>query len=327
MQVGKALNLNPFLREIWAVSYNGVVSIFVGRDGYRKNAVIHPDYDGHSTDSIYADDVFRVVAGVPEHEYGNERKQLIGAYCVCWKKSTKVPYFVAVKFGEYFNGMSPIWKTKPETMIKKVAEAQCLRGAFPTIFTGTYDDSENWGKKPFDDKEVTSASISKQSAKLLDPARHSFNSEVNQALTPANAEFMQPEKPEQAKKKTRKKTEPIPANTPAPVFIPPTPPEIIPPAESIPQTDNKKYNIPSEKTDMSGIVSYNPNNQSEHDNLYRHVVTGWNMLGYHEVARINSLKKHTGKACLNDIDDNQTLNDYLTHLRAKYQEKIKGEKK
>jgi hypothetical protein len=48
-----------------------------------------------------------------------------------------------VDFKEYVQSFG-VWKTKPATMIKKVAEAQGLRGAFQELFAGTYEESENW---------------------------------------------------------------------------------------------------------------------------------------------------------------------------------------
>lgn len=50
---------------------------------------------------------------------------------------------------EYATGKS-LWVTKPETMIKKVAEAQVLRMTFVEEFNGTYDESEEW-----DDKKIS----------------------------------------------------------------------------------------------------------------------------------------------------------------------------
>ena len=35
-----------------------------------------------------------------------------------------------------------LWKSKPETMIKKVAEAQALRQSFQEVFAGTYSYAE-----------------------------------------------------------------------------------------------------------------------------------------------------------------------------------------
>lgn len=157
-EMGKAQDLNPFLGEIFATKFGGKVKIFIGRDGYRKNANSHPRYDGHSVDSIYLNDTFKMKGGIPEHTYAaGDRGTLVGAYCVVYIKDRKVPAFVKVSFDEYDRGTKKgdlnskgeqkgnnTWNEIPETMIKKVAESQGLRMAFPDKFNGTYDASENW---------------------------------------------------------------------------------------------------------------------------------------------------------------------------------------
>ena len=143
--IGKSTGLNPFLKEIWAVKYgNGAASIFIGRDGYRKMAQANPDYDWHFVDSIYSKDSFKVVNGQPEHEYKlSDRGALVGAYALCMRKKSSRPNYLRVDLKEYTTGKS-LWGTKPETMIKKVAEAQVLRMTFQDLFTGTYDESEEF---------------------------------------------------------------------------------------------------------------------------------------------------------------------------------------
>lgn len=148
--LGSSLNANPFQREIWAVKYdaNKPASIFLGRDFYRKKAQALDDYDGHITDTVYSKDNFTVENGIPKHSYSlNDRGNLLGAYCVVYKKNTKQPFFVFVKLEEYNKGFS-LWKTMPDTMLRKVAEAQALRGAFQGVFAGTYDESEQWDVTP-----------------------------------------------------------------------------------------------------------------------------------------------------------------------------------
>ncbi len=56
--MGKSTGLNPFLKEIWAVKYgkdkdgNEIpAQIFIGRDGNRKIAQAHPEYDYHQCDA------------------------------------------------------------------------------------------------------------------------------------------------------------------------------------------------------------------------------------------------------------------------------------
>lgn len=163
-KMGMATGLNPFLREIYAVKYGNQCSIFIGRDGYRKGAQANKLYQGHTVDAVYADDIFEATPSTGEvtHKYGKDRTKLIGAYCIVHRAKCK-PMYNYVEFDEYYAGhklpdgsikttkygpMKPtIWDTKPATMIKKVAEAQGLRGAFQELFAGTYEESEDWNAK------------------------------------------------------------------------------------------------------------------------------------------------------------------------------------
>lgn len=142
--LGKSLGANPFLREIWAVKYgNSEAQIFLGRDFYRRKAQEQPQYKGHQVDAIYSNDTFKMVSGKPEHSYSlQDRGELIGAYALVYRDDNE-PFFNTVRFDEYSTGKA-LWDKKPETMIKKVAEAQALRGAFQGVFAGTYDQSEEW---------------------------------------------------------------------------------------------------------------------------------------------------------------------------------------
>lgn len=146
MGLGRALNANPFTREIWAVKYDAgkAASIFCGRDFYRRKAQEQPSYDGHTVEVIYEEDDFKMIDGEPHHSFNlKTRKKILGAYCIVRRKGIKQPYVAMVKMSEYDKGFSN-WQKMPETMIKKVAEAQGLRGAFQGLFAGTYDESEQW---------------------------------------------------------------------------------------------------------------------------------------------------------------------------------------
>lgn len=142
--MGKSLGANPFLNEIWAVKYNNrEAQIFLGRDFYRRKAQEQPNYNGHQVDAVYENDEFKMVNGKPEHTYNlKDRGDILGAYAVVYVEDRE-PFFNFVEFSEYNKGQST-WKEKPATMIKKVAEAQALRGAFQGVFKGTYDESEQW---------------------------------------------------------------------------------------------------------------------------------------------------------------------------------------
>src|ERR1700679_958143 len=144
VELGRATQLNPFMREIWAVKYkNGVpASIFIGRDGYRKAAQRQKDYEYHQVNAVYSKDEFRIANDEIQHNYGfSNRGDLIGAYCIVKRKSSSKYTYVMVTMEEYSLPQS-LWKSKPDTMIKKVAEAQALRQAFQEVFSGTYSDVE-----------------------------------------------------------------------------------------------------------------------------------------------------------------------------------------
>jgi len=146
VEMGKACDLNPFLREIWSIKYDqkSPASVFIGRDGYRKAAQRHPDYDFHHVDAVYSKDIFKVLNGQVHHEYTlQDRGNLVGAYCFVKRKNSSREMYTYVDFKEYNTGRKN-WATMPSTMIKKVAESQCLRAAFQELFSGTHDESERF---------------------------------------------------------------------------------------------------------------------------------------------------------------------------------------
>ncbi len=151
---GMMVEANPLLREIWLVKYDKdkPAQVFLGRDFYRRKALEMKGYDGHYACAVYTKDTFEVIDGVPHHKWGigDDRGSVKGAYCVVNVKDRKRPVFVWVNLNEYNTGKA-LWARMPVTMITKVAEAQALRAAF-SIFGGTYDESEDWGKR--DDKKV-----------------------------------------------------------------------------------------------------------------------------------------------------------------------------
>jgi len=124
--LGKASGLNPFTREIWAVKYdkNAPAQVFIGRDGYRKAAQAHSEYDFHQSDAVYANDGFTVVNGEVEHKYTlTDRGKLVGAYCIAKRHKSSRPMYVFVDVSEYSTGRS-VWKDKPATMIKKCFDSE-----------------------------------------------------------------------------------------------------------------------------------------------------------------------------------------------------------
>lgn len=141
--LGKATGLNPFCREIWSVKYgNGPAQVFIGRDGYRKVALNHPDYDYHQCDAVYENDLFEVVSGEVRHTYNmKDRGSIVGAYCITKRRRASKSVYHFVRMGEYSTGKS-LWASKPEVMIKKTAESTALRATFQEVLGGTYTPEE-----------------------------------------------------------------------------------------------------------------------------------------------------------------------------------------
>lgn len=175
VQIGLATGLNPFLREIWAVKYGPSAQIFVGRDGYRKSAQRHPLYDHHIVDAVYSNDNFEKTETGVKHTYNlKDRGQLLGAYCAVKRKGSEQACFVYVELKEYSTGRA-LWKDKPATMIKKVAEAQALRMAFQELFAGTYAEEELDQKYQRNQFEIETVLNELRSAKDLETLRVLFS--------------------------------------------------------------------------------------------------------------------------------------------------------
>jgi len=169
VELGKYLQANPFMREIWAVKYqkDKPASIFLGRDFYRRKAQEQEDYEGHIVEALYENDHIEFENGILKKHIPNLKNpgKLVGAYCVVYKKG-KMPFCVRIRFSEYNKGQSS-WRQMPETMIKKVAECQGLRGAYQGIFKGTYGEGEEWfdKSKPIDVIEIKEALQTKPETK------------------------------------------------------------------------------------------------------------------------------------------------------------------
>lgn len=73
--------------------------------------------------------------------YAELGEKLIGGWAAVYVDGCEHPYYNEVSLGEYGQGFA-LWKTKPGTMIRKVAVSQSLREAFPADFGNLYEPEE-----------------------------------------------------------------------------------------------------------------------------------------------------------------------------------------
>jgi phage recombination protein Bet len=115
LYTSQALGLNPLLNEIACVTYkdrdgSSTMSIQVMRDGFLTIAHRSGKFAG-------------LESGVNED---GERKY---GWAKVYHKDFTVPLYQEADFSEYSTGRN-LWLSKPNTMIKKVAESMALRKAF-----------------------------------------------------------------------------------------------------------------------------------------------------------------------------------------------------
>ena len=142
MNLCKYQKLNPFLNEAYLIKFqctNPLAQIVVSKEFFLKRAQDNPDYDGIQAGIIVVRDGKMLDL---EGAVKLTTDEIIGGWAIVHSKTKKFPSVSRVLFSEYNKGQS-VWKDKPMTMIRKVAEAQALREAFPKEFNGLYIEEEN----------------------------------------------------------------------------------------------------------------------------------------------------------------------------------------
>ena len=147
LQLCKAQQLNPFLREVYLIKYgNNPATIVTGKETFTKRASRIEAYAGFKAGLIVlgerAEPVYREGSF-----YIRGKEDLAGGWAEVYRTGLSVPVRAEVSFEEYVQRRtdgSPnrFWTEKPATMIRKVAIVQALREAFPDEFGGMYSPEE-----------------------------------------------------------------------------------------------------------------------------------------------------------------------------------------
>ena len=132
--------LNPFLKEVYLIKYgSSPATMVVGKDVLLKRAMRNPRYEGTKAGVI----TVNAKGELKEREgtFVLDGETLVGGWAQVFVKGYATPIYASVSIKEYSTGQSN-WKSKPATMIRKVALAQALREAFPEETTALYEASE-----------------------------------------------------------------------------------------------------------------------------------------------------------------------------------------
>lgn len=182
----KFQKLNPFLKEVYLIKYgNSPATMVVGKDVLLKRAMRSPRYEGEKAGVI----TVNAKGELKEREgtFVLDGETLVGGWAQVFVKGYATPIYASVSIKEYSTGQSN-WKTKPATMIRKVALAQALREAFPEETTALYEASEM-------DKTVvdtTGKEIVVDETPIAMPAEDGVESpvqsvEADKVITPSNS--------------------------------------------------------------------------------------------------------------------------------------------
>lgn len=155
MKTCQAQKLNPFAQgEAYLIKFGSEpAQMVVGKDAYMRRAEENPAYRGHKSGIV----VLRgdqVIQKEGTCLYPGE--SLLGGWCRVSRVRAgggDEEIFKEVALKEYDKGQAN-WKTKPCTMIEKVAVSQALRSAFPKDYEGMYT-AEEVSPQGFTDVEYT----------------------------------------------------------------------------------------------------------------------------------------------------------------------------
>lgn len=134
IEVCKSTGLNPFARQIYAIKRGGAMTIQTGIDGYRVLAERSGKYAGQ--------------VGPFWCDADGEWKDvwLDGTPVACkigvLRRDFAEPMWAVARTAAYQQTTNALWKTMPEVMIAKCAEALALRKAFPEHITNVYTADE-----------------------------------------------------------------------------------------------------------------------------------------------------------------------------------------
>lgn len=153
VEMAQARNLNPFLKEIYAIKFsvNQPAQIVVGKDAILKRAIQHPKFNGREQGII----VVKEDGNIEERKgtFKLAKEKLVGGWAKVYRKDWEYPTYISVSFDEVAQTkrdgeLNSNWATKGATMVEKVALVRALRETFTEDLGGMIDQDEAWNLQP-----------------------------------------------------------------------------------------------------------------------------------------------------------------------------------
>lgn len=160
VELCKAQNLNPFVRDAYLIKMgdNYPAQIVVGKDVFIKRASANLNFNGMKAGIVVLDKDGQIQEREGALKLPGE--QLVGGWCEVYLKDKDYPTKSLVSFEEYAQKnkktgqLNSMWSSKGATMIRKVAQSQALREAFPNELRGLYQQEEMGVDTKLPQKEV-----------------------------------------------------------------------------------------------------------------------------------------------------------------------------
>lgn len=142
----RARGLNPLAGDAYMTSYRNrdgstSTSVIVSKDYFVRTATQQPGFDGMRAGVVVANRKTGELTYREGSIVGKNIECLVGGWAEVYDKGRRFASRAEVSLDEYDQGRS-LWKSKPATMIRKVALVQALREAYPGAFGGIYDRDE-----------------------------------------------------------------------------------------------------------------------------------------------------------------------------------------
>jgi phage recombination protein Bet len=182
LEACRRTGLSPIARQIYLLkSGEGRVTIQVSIDGFRLIAERTGHYAGQLGPQWCGEDGAWRDVWLAEGPPAAARVAVL-------RHDWREPLWAVARWRSYARQNSPTWKTMPDLMLAKVAEALALRRAFPQELSGLYTRDEMAQAAPLDETEVETIPDARPLVAPLEPVTDTLPADDVDELADKRAE-------------------------------------------------------------------------------------------------------------------------------------------